>query len=50
MPPSIQQVHVFLAIEFGGLVLISLIGLAILWRLWHRLPRPLGRQHASDDV
>lgn len=39
LPPTIKQVQVFLTIEIGGLVLVSLIGLAILWSLWHRAVR-----------
>ena len=35
LPPTIKQVEIFLAIEIGGLVLISLCGLLMLWRLWH---------------
>jgi RsiW-degrading membrane proteinase PrsW (M82 family) len=35
LPPTIKQAEVFLAIEIGGLVLISLVGLLVLWRLWH---------------
>jgi hypothetical protein len=35
LPPTVKQVEIFLAIEIGGLVLISLVGLLMLWRLWH---------------
>jgi protease PrsW len=35
VPPTIKQVKAFLTIEIGGLVLISLCGLLMLWRLWH---------------
>jgi RsiW-degrading membrane proteinase PrsW (M82 family) len=35
LPPTIKQFKTFVAIEAGGLVLISLTGLLILWRLWH---------------
>jgi RsiW-degrading membrane proteinase PrsW (M82 family) len=35
LPPTIKQVKTFLAIEAGGLALISLSGLLILWHLWH---------------
>ena len=35
LPPTMKQAEIFLAIEVGGLVLISLVGLTVLWRLWH---------------
>jgi protease PrsW len=35
LPPTIKQIKTFLAIEAGGLALISLTGLLLLWRLWH---------------
>jgi protease PrsW len=34
--PTPAQVHLLLFIQFGGLMLISLIGLAILWTIWRR--------------
>jgi len=39
LPPTIKQVKTFLAIEIGGLVVISLAGLLMLWRLWHARDR-----------
>jgi len=39
LPPTIKQVKVFLAIEAGGLALISLCGLLMLWHLWHTRDR-----------
>jgi RsiW-degrading membrane proteinase PrsW (M82 family) len=48
LPPTIKQVKIFLAIEVGGLALISLIGLLLLWRLWHAAdPRPTQRGESS---
>jgi RsiW-degrading membrane proteinase PrsW (M82 family) len=37
--PSPDQVRVFLVFEWGGLILISIIGLAILWALWNGASR-----------
>jgi hypothetical protein len=34
LPPTIKEVRTFLTIEVGGLVVISLCGLLMLWRLW----------------
>lgn len=36
LPPTIQQVKIFLFVEIGGLVLISIAGVAVLWTLWRR--------------
>ena len=35
LPPTMKQAEIFLVIEVGGLVLISLVGLLVLWRFWH---------------
>jgi RsiW-degrading membrane proteinase PrsW (M82 family) len=34
--PSPDQLRVFLVFEWGGLLVISVVGLAILWALWNR--------------
>lgn len=52
LPPTIKQVDIFLTVEIGGLVLISLIGLAILWTLWRRpetIMQPSEGSRAGDD-
>jgi protease PrsW len=36
IPPTIEQKEIFLSLEIGGLALISIIGLAVWWRLWRR--------------
>lgn len=37
-PPTAQQFHTFLLLEFGGWIAISLVGLLTLRGLWHRAP------------
>jgi protease PrsW len=39
--PSTEQVNVFTAIEWGGLALVSIVGIAWLLVLWRRTPRPV---------
>jgi hypothetical protein len=39
--PSTEQVNVFTAMEWGGLALISMVGIAWLFVLWRRTPRPV---------
>jgi hypothetical protein len=36
LPPTEQQVQLFTTIEMAGLAIISLIGLALLWRVWSK--------------
>lgn len=36
IPPTIEQMRVFLSFEIGGLALISIIGLVLWWTLWRR--------------
>jgi len=37
--PTPSQLRVFLVFEWGGLIVISVIGLAILWALWRGAAR-----------
>jgi hypothetical protein len=37
--PSTEQVNVFTALEWGGLALVSIVGIAWLLVLWRRTPR-----------
>ncbi|MEV4708722.1 PrsW family glutamic-type intramembrane protease [Actinoplanes sp. NPDC049316] len=39
--PSTDQVNIFTAMEWGGLALVSIIGVAWLLVLWRRTPRPV---------
>jgi RsiW-degrading membrane proteinase PrsW (M82 family) len=39
--PSTEQVNIFTAMEWGGLALVSIIGIAWLLVLWRRTPRPV---------
>ncbi|KUL39431.1 hypothetical protein ADL15_09765 [Actinoplanes awajinensis subsp. mycoplanecinus] len=39
--PSTEQVNIFTAVEWGGLAVVSMIGIAWLLVLWHRTPRPV---------
>ena len=36
IPPTIEQMRVFLSFEIGGLALISIVGLVIWWTLWRK--------------
>jgi len=39
LQPSVTQIQTFTTIYIGGLVLISIIAIVILWRLWHAAGR-----------
>jgi protease PrsW len=39
LPASMKQIQTFISVEIGGLVLISIVGIVILWRLWHAAGR-----------
>jgi hypothetical protein len=39
--PSTEQVNIFTVMEWGGLALVSLVGVAWLLVLWRRTPRPV---------
>ena len=39
--PSTEQANIFTAIQWGGLALVSIIGIAWLLVLWRRTPRPV---------
>jgi protease PrsW len=40
LPPTADQVKTVLVVEVGGLALIAVIGLVILWVMWRRAARP----------
>jgi RsiW-degrading membrane proteinase PrsW (M82 family) len=40
VPPTADQVKTVLIVEVGGLALIAVIGLVILWVMWRRAARP----------
>jgi RsiW-degrading membrane proteinase PrsW (M82 family) len=49
-PPPEQMVQTFVTIEIGGLAIVSLIGLAILWRVWSSGGRQTATWHAGYDL